>query len=266
MKKLLTTKQLRSKYGPDTVIQKINLFYEKNYDKIKSCISDKSSPIHKYKDAHQISFLESSSNNKNRLINDLLSSLKDATYFMLLSKKERLNTTQKMRAYYSGLINNYLERVKILVQDPELLAPKQLNDPIAKHKGVATVFDILGIIKKDLELEQKYRKKMPRAGHLTGLQISLGKFFYKLRLNGIIQKDQITIVQNLFKSFDVDWKEGDRENIKLSLQNPAIEYFEKMKLDVQNISNYHYPKSLNDKIIINMIEQNVIFKKRVRRF
>ena len=156
--------------------------------------------------------------------------------------------------------------MKILVQDPELLAPKQLNDPIAKHKGVATVFDILGIIKKDLELEQKYRKKMPRAGHLTGLQISLGKFFYKLRLSGIIQKDQITIIQNLFKSFDVDWEEGDRENIKLSLQNPAIEYFEKMKLDVQNISNYHYPKSLNDKIIFNMIEQNVIFKKRVRRF
>ena len=107
---------------------------------------------------------------------------------------------------------------------------------------------------------------MPRAGHLTGLQISLESFFIILRLIGINQKDQITIVQNLFNAFDVDWEEGDRENIKLSLQNPAIEYFEKMKLDVQNISNYHYPKSLNDKIIINMIEQNVIFKNELDDF
>ena len=118
----------------------------------------------------------------------------------------------------------------------------------------------------DLESEQKYRKNMPRAGHLTGLQISLGKFFYNLKSNGVNQKDQITIVQNLFNSFNVDWEEGDRDNIKVSLQNPAIEYFYKTKKDVQNISNYHYPRSLNDKLIISMVEQNIIFKKRIRRF
>ena len=118
----------------------------------------------------------------------------------------------------------------------------------------------------DLESEQKYRKNMPRAGHLTGLQISLGKFFYNLKSIGVNQKDQITIVQNLFNSFNVDWEERDRDNIKVSLQNPAVEYFYKTKKDVQNISNYHYPKSLNDKLIISMIEQNIIFKKRIRRF
>ena len=69
---------------------------------------------------------------------------------------------------------------------------------------------------------------MPRSGHLTGLQISLGKFFHNLNSTGVVQKDQITIVQNLFNFiFDVDWEEVDRDNIKLSIQNPSIEYFEK---------------------------------------
>ena len=266
MKNLLTTEQLRSKYNPDTVLQKIDLCYKENFNKIKSYISDKNSPIHNYNIAHQISFLETESNHKSQLINNLLSSLKDATYFMLLSKKERLKTTQKMRAFYSELINNYLERVKILTQDSELLSPKQINDPIPKHEGIVTVFNILNVIKMDLESEQKYRKNMPRAGHLTGLQISLGKFFYNLKSNGVNQKDQITIVQNLFNSFNVDWEERDRDNIKVSLQNPAVEYFYKTKKDVQNISNYHYPRSLNDKLIISMVEQNIIFKKRIRRF
>ena len=147
MKNLLTTKQLRSKYDPDTVLRDIDSSYEKNIEKIKSCIAHKDSPIHNYSTVHQLSFLETDPNDHHsHLINDLLSTLKDAIYFMGLSKKERLNTTQKMRAYYSGLISNYLERVKVLTQDPELLAPRQLNDPIPKHKGIAMVFDILMFI------------------------------------------------------------------------------------------------------------------------
>ena len=267
MKNLLTTKQLRSKYDPDTVLRDIDSSYEKNIEKIKSCIAHRDSPIHNYNIVQQLSFLETDPNeHHSHLVNDLLFTLKDAIYFMGLSKKERLNTTQKMRAYYSGLINNYLERVKVLTQDPELLAPRQLNDPIPKHKGIAMVFDILMFIKKDLESEQRYRRDIPRAGHLTGLQIAMGKFFNNLKFHGVSQKDQITIVQNLFNSFGVDWEEGDRDNIKLSLQKPAIEYYNKINKDVQNISGYHYPKSLNDNMITNMIEQTVIFKKRIRRF
>tara|TARA_B100000427_G_scaffold326676_1_gene335785 strand:- start:360 stop:1112 length:753 start_codon:yes stop_codon:yes gene_type:complete len=250
------------------VLKDIDSSYQKNIEKIKSCIAYKNSPIHNYNTVHQLSFLETDRNDHhhNHLINDLLSTLKDAIYFMDLSKKERLNITQKMRAYYSGLISNYLERVKVLTQDPELLTPKQFNNPIPKHKGIVTVFDILMIIRKDLESEQKYRKEMPRAGHLTGLQIAMGKFFNNLKSNGVSQKDQITIVQKLFNSFGVDWEEGDRDNIKLSLQKPAIEYYNKIKNDIQNISSYHYPKSLSDNIITNMIEHAVIFKKRIRRF
>ena len=163
---------------------------------------------------------------------------------MLLSKKRKIAYHPENEGLLLRLINNYLERVKILIQDPELLVPKQLNDPIPKHKGISTVFIILGLIKKDLDSEKQYRKEMPRSGHLTGLEISLGKFFHNLSSTGVVQKDQITIVQNLFNSFDVDWEEVDRDNIKLSIQNPSIEYFEKMKIDLKNISNYHYPKSL----------------------
>ena len=268
MKNLLSTKQIRLKYDPDTVLKNINLSYEKNIEKLRSCISHKESPIHNYNTVHQLSLLDTDTDKHypNHIINELLSTLKDSTYFMGLSKKDRLHTTQKMRAFYSGLLNNYLERINIIIQDPELLTPKQFNDPIPKHKGLSIVFDILTIIKKDLELECKYRKNMPRAGHLTGLQISMGKFFNNLKSNSVSQKDQITIVQNLFNSFGVDWEEGDRDNIKLSLQKPAIEYYNKINKDVQNISGYHYPKSLNDNMITNMIEQTVIFKKRIRRF
>ena len=268
MKNLLSTKQIRLKYDPDTVLKDINLSYEKNIEKLRSCISHKNSPIHNYNTVQQLSFLEVDSNNHyhNHLINDLISKLKDSAYFMVLSKKDRLNTTQKMRAFYSGLLKNYLDRINIIIQDPELLVPKQFNDPIPKHKGISIVFDILTIIKKDLESEYEYRKNLPRAGHLTGLQIAMGKFFTSLKTIGFTQKDQITIVQNLFNTFNVDWKEGDRDNIKISLQKPALDYHNKTKKDIQDISNYHFPKSISDSLISSMLEQAIIFKKRIRRF
>ena len=268
MKNLLTTKQIRSKYDPDTVLKDINIIYEKNIEKLRSCISHSKSPIHNYNTIQQLSFLETDTNKHyhNHLINDLLSTLKDSIYFMMLSKKDRLNTTQKMRAFYSDLINNYLERINTIIQDPEILTPKQFNDPIPKHKGKSIVFDILTVIKKDLESEYEFRKNMPRAGHLTGLQIAMGKFFTRIKTIGFTQKDQITIVQNLFNTFDVDWEEGDRDNIKISLQKPALDYHRKTEKDVQNISNYHFPMSLGDNVISSLIEQAIIFKKRIRRF
>ena len=75
----MTTKQIRSKYDPDTVLKDINLTYEKNIEKLRSCISHKNSPIHNYNTVQQLSFLEVDSNNHyhNHLINDLISTLKD---------------------------------------------------------------------------------------------------------------------------------------------------------------------------------------------
>ena len=107
---------------------------------------------------------------------------------------------------------------------------------------------------------------LPRAGHLTGLQIAMGKFFTSLKTIGFTQKDQITIVQNLFNTFNVDWKEGDRDNIKISLQKPALDYYGKTDRDIQRISNYHFSKSLGDNLISSIIEHAVIFKRRIRRF
>ena len=107
---------------------------------------------------------------------------------------------------------------------------------------------------------------MLRAGHLTGLQIAMGKFFKSLKIIGFTQKDQITIVQNLFDTFDVDWEEGDRDNIKISLQKPALDYHNKTDKDIQSISNYHFPKSLGDSLISSIIDHAIIFKKRIRRF
>ena len=59
----MTTKQIRSKYDPDTVLKDINLTYEKNIEKLRSCISHKNSPIHNYNTVQQLSFLEVDSNN-----------------------------------------------------------------------------------------------------------------------------------------------------------------------------------------------------------
>ncbi len=64
----------------------------------------------------------------------------------------------------------------------------------------------------------------------------------------------------------MDWKEGDRDNIKISLQKPALDYHSKTYRDIQSISNYHFSKSLGDNLISSIIENAVIFKKRIRRF
>ena len=80
------------------------------------------------------------------------------------------------------------------------------------------------------------------------------------------QKDQITLVQRLFDDFEVDWDEGDRENIKLSLQLPALENYKLTQQNIQKITSSLFSKSLNDNLVSNLVEQAVILKKRLRRF
>ena len=94
----------------------------------------------------------------------------------------------------------------------------------------------------------------------------MGKFFITLKSLGMNQKDQITLVQRLFDDFEVDWDEGDRENIKLSLQLPALENYKLMQQNIQKITSSLFSKSLNDNLVSNLVEQAVIFKKRLRRF
>ncbi len=52
---------------------------------------------------------------------------------------------------------------------------------------------------------------------------------------GMSQKDQITMVQQIFDEFKVDWEEGARENIKVSLQQPALDIFHKRKMHFDSI-------------------------------
>ena len=267
MKKLLTTQEIRDKYNPDYILKDIESSYEGNKDKLKLVLTDKkNSPLTNYDLDQQLSFLDAKNSKNNNLVDEVSASLKDTIYFMSLSKKERTSITQKMRWFYSDLINNYLKRINILIEDSEILTPKHHQDPSPKHKGMDFVFNILQLIKKDLEYEQEYRNQLPRSGYLTGLQVSMGKFFMKLKSINMSQKDQITLVQNLFDDFNVDWEEGDRENIKLSLQNPAIEYFQKTEQDIQKIPSYFFSRSLNDRLVSNLIEQSIILKKRSRRF
>ena len=266
MKKLLTTKEIRKKYAPDHVIENIKSTYEENLDKLKFILINKNSPLLNYDKDKQLSFLEVKNSKKHNLVDEITPVLKDTVFFMNQSKKERTIITQRMRGFYSELIKNYLERISVFIDDPEIFMLKESQRYPTKHMGVDLIFNILKLIKKDLEHELKYRNQLPRSGYLTGLQVSMGKFFMKLKKITMSQKDQITLVQMLFDGFDVDWEAGDRENIKLSLQNPAIEYFQKTEQDIQRIPSYFFSRLLNNDLLSNLIEQAIILKKRSRRF
>ena len=58
---------------------------------------------------------------------------------MGLSKKDRLHTTQKMRAFYSGLLNNYLERIIIGQQLSIFLGSD--NDGIEIFNTILNIFE-----------------------------------------------------------------------------------------------------------------------------
>jgi hypothetical protein len=94
----------------------------------------------------------------------------------------------------------------------------------------------------------------------------MGKFFVILRDLSMSQKDQITIVQSLFDSFHVDWDEGDRENIKMSLQKPALANYEKQRRELRQISSRPFSKTLTPEMILTLEELTFLYKKYLRRF
>jgi hypothetical protein len=94
----------------------------------------------------------------------------------------------------------------------------------------------------------------------------MGEFFEMLKKLGMTQKDQITLVQRLFDDFEVDWNEGDRENIKLSLQLPALANYETTQRDIRQLSSTFFSKSLSEDLVIDLIDHARIMKKRLRRF
>ena len=265
MKNILTTQQLRKKYDPDSILKGIESHYKKNLDKLSSILSQPDSPLTKYSSNHQISFLESDQK-KDDFIEEASSMLKDALYFMMLSKKERTLVTQRMRAYYSDVVKNQLNRVEIILDDQEIGSPEHSTDPNVNHKGMRQVKIILNLVRKSLSQEHEYRKRLNRAGYLTGLQVSMGKFFVFLKKIGMTQKDQISLIQHIFDNFEVDWEEGDRENIKISIQQPAIDYYKTNQEEIQKISGALFSRTLDNSILSNLVDQAILLSKRIRRF
>ena len=153
MKNLLTTQQLREKYEPDSILKSVDEIFEINFDKLISSLTHDDSPLNKYGQDQQISFLDSASINSDDLANKVASFLKDTIYFMTLSKKERTKVTQKMRAYYSEVVKNQLHRIDQLIADQELGTLKHTTDPSPVHKGMVQVFQILIMVRNNLEIE-----------------------------------------------------------------------------------------------------------------
>ncbi len=274
MKKLLTAKELRQKYRPDEILMDIQNSFNENKSNIIDTFSLPDSPLEKYKRKKQLSILvEEKSTDDSTVINELVETLSDAVFFMKLSKPKRTKITQRLRMFESQLIENQLLRINLLLEDEELGSPTPWTDEkgqvkiASSHHGLDMAFEILSLVRLDLEEESHYWKNISRTGYLTGLQLSMGSFFQYLKNLGMTQKDQITLVQQLFDSLNVDWEEGERENIKISLLQPALAlHDEKQRLieSKKNVSNY--PKYLNNNIIDEITALSANYKKRLRRF
>lgn len=266
MRHIPTTKELRKKYNPDKIHATIETTYRSNLDKLKTSLGHPESPLLKYNQDLQISLLETSDNTNDDLVNEMASTLKDTVYFMTLPKKDRTAVTQTMRSYHTELVKNQLTRIELLLEDSEIGSPKHGHDPTPKQKGMNQVFDILKMVKKDLNLELTHWINLTRAGYLTGFQIAMSEFFIFLKALGMAQKDQLTLVQRLFDDFNVDWDEGDRENIKVSLQQPALSNYETTQRDLRQISSTFFSKSLSEDLVSDLVDHARIMKKRLRRF
>ncbi len=266
MKNILTTQELREKYNPNEILSSIEDAFQKNYEKLIFCLGNEKSPLISYSKELQISLLETPEISNDELISDIASTLKDTVYFLSLKKKQRTLVTQRMRSYHSELIENQLIRIRQLLDDPEIGSPKFGKDRNHSHKGFLLITKILSRIANDLEIELKHWKNLPRIGYLTGLQHSMGLFFISLRNLRMKQKDQITLVQQLFDYFKVDWEEGDRDNIKVSLQQPALLYYENTQHDKRQINNIYFSKTLSDDLVSDMISHSITLKNRLRRF
>lgn len=274
MKKLLTAKELRQQYRPDDILEQIQAAFHEHKDNVLELFLSPSSPLNKYNQRMQLSILdEESFPVDNTLAKDLVNSLNDAIFFMTLSKSERTKVTQKLRSFEAQLIENQLSRINLVLEDEELGSPTPWTDErgqikmTSSHHGIDMAFEILSIVKKDLEDESKYWKNVSRSGYLTGLQISMGGFFNILQSVGMAQKDQITLVQQLFDLLKVDWDEGERENIKVSLQQPALAFYHQKQKQIeakQALSTY--PRYLTKDIVNDISELSANYKSRLRRF
>jgi len=266
MKNIYTTEELRKTYQPEKIWHDVEAAFTDNYDKLIQCLSQSDCPLNQYSLSSQISLLEAQKLPSDEIIKEVADSLKDAVYFLLLSKKDRTKVIQSIRSFHLDVVQNQLNRINLLLADPEIGQLKIEKPHGPKHKTMESVFNSLKAVKRDLEEEVTFCHQQTRAGYLTSLQQTMGPFFYKLNSLNMNQKDQITLVQQLFDSFHVDWDEGDRENIKLSLQQPALDLLDRHKTDIRRIPENLFSKQFSEDVLADLIHHTTLLKKKLRRF
>ena len=266
MKKLYTLKDLKKKYDPDKVIDQIEENFVLHKYTLINLLSIDSCPLSNYKQERQLSFLETKGKDDAELIKEIAEMLRDAIYFMTLSKKERTNVTQKMRSFAIELVDAQLMRINLFIDDPLLALPYSSDNDSDQSELLNEIIEVLGCIESGLKIEQAYWESIPRAGYLSGLQVSMGDFFMRMNQIGMTQKDQISLIQHIFDNFEVDWEEGDRENIKISIQQPAIDYYKTNQEEIQKISGALFSRTLDNSILSNLVDQAILLSKRIRRF
>ena len=94
----------------------------------------------------------------------------------------------------------------------------------------------------------------------------MSDFFVYIKKIGMSQKDQITLVQNIFDEFKVDWDEGDRENIRVSLQQPALVHNNYRDSEIQSILIEERLKKNPSEIGSQIKELAIAYRKFLRRF
>ena len=268
MKKNTTIKELEKKYGPKKILSQIEEVYKKNYDKLFSIISHKDSPIHRYSAPIQISFLDSTDNDSNSLVHDLMETLRDAVYFFTLSKKERTKAIQNLRAYEIQYLKLIIKRLSLFINDSTLFISPRWDNMHKRNKPyyLKKAYQFCEGMTEVLLEEQNYLSKLPKTSYLTAFQITMSDFFVFIKKIGMSQKDQITLVQNIFDEFNVDWDEGDRENIRVSLQQPALIHNDYRGSEIESILIEERLKKIPPEIGSQIKDLAIAYRKFLRRF
>ena len=266
MKSYFNSKKNREKHRPDKVLKKIKNSYENNSHKLILSLTKESSPLLNYNYNSQLSFLEMKKEDNKKLIEELIISLQYTVFFMEVSKKERIKISKNMRLYFRYFIENQLSRINFFLEDFEFGNLKKTNNVNQSLSIIDPVILTLNYLRKYFELELRRIKSLPRVTYLTGFQVSMGPFLLKLKELGVKQKDQITIIKNLFDDFKVDWEVLDRENIKLSILKPAQNYLRINQKYENNIMEPKLTRFYSDDLISNFIEQAKVLKDEFKRF
>tara|TARA_B100001996_G_scaffold254643_1_gene197790 strand:- start:269 stop:1075 length:807 start_codon:yes stop_codon:yes gene_type:complete len=268
MKKNTTIKELEKEYGSKKILDQIEEAYKQKYDKLYSIIAHKNSPIHRYSTPMQISFLDNIENDSDSIIYDLIETLRDAVYFFTLSKKERTKTIQNLRAYEIQYLKQIINRLSFFISDPTLFINPSWNKKPKKNRpnSLEKTYQFCESLMKVLLDEESYLNKLSKTSYLTAFQVTMSDFFVFMKKIGMSQKDQITLVKNIFDKFKVDWDEGDRENIRVSLQQPALAHSNYRDSEIQSILIERRLKNISSEMGSQIKELAIEYRKFLRRF